>query len=174
MRLRICLLAVALTIYLNGACARTSPYVDGQGIPMIDPQLEATPAEATLCIYRPFRFSSGLASPLILIDGERAVVLHNAGYARIFLWPGKHLIATTHSKQWVKGNMSAIMLEVQAGQTYYLEVLRETRTFLIFGAATDFLLALIPEELARDEVRELYYLKPIDRYFLKPVDRYLE
>ncbi len=112
----------------------------------------------------PFRFGSGLASPHVTIDGESVVLLHNAGYTRILLSPGKHLVATAPSGQWVKGSLNEINLEVQPGQMYYLQVLAETRTrYLIFGDATDFSLALLPEETARQELRDLKYLKPIDR-----------
>src|SRR5690349_19585123 len=108
-----------LFIVLLSACARTSPFVDGFGVPIIDPHLVPQPTNAILCIYRPFRFGSGLASPHITIDGDSAVLLHNAGYTRILLSPGKHSIATAHSTQWVRGSLNTIDLEVQLGQTYY-------------------------------------------------------
>ena len=158
-------LSVAVFVCMIGACARTSPYVDQSGNPIIDPQLAAGPAQATLCIYRPFRFGSGLASPRVLIDGKPAVLLHNAGYTRLFLTPGSHAVEAVHSNQWVKGNSSPIEVEVQAGQTYYVQVLPETRTkFLVIGNATDFFLALVSEEVANEELKELQYLNPDARY----------
>jgi hypothetical protein len=155
---------LVLPIVLLSACARTSPFVNESGIPIIDPHLVPEPTNAILCIYRPFRFGSGLASPHVTIDGEPSVLLHNAGYTRIFLSPGKHSVATAPSEQWVKGSLNTIDLEVQPGQTYYLQVLAETRTkYLVIGYATDFSLALMPEETAKQELRDLNYLKPIDR-----------
>ena len=158
-------LIVAVFVCVIGACARTSPYVDQAGNPITDPQLVARPAEATLCIYRPFRFGSGLASPRVIIDGKPALLLHNAGYTRLFLTPGNHTVEAIHSNQWVKGNSSPIEVEVQEGQTYYVQVLPETRTrLLVIGYATDFFFTLVSEEVAIEELRELQYLKPDARY----------
>jgi hypothetical protein len=154
-------LLVTVFVCLTGACARTSPYVDEAGNLILDPQLVAKSGEATLCVYRPFRFGSGLASPLVLIDGKPAVLLHNAGYTRLFLTPGTHRIEAAHSNQWVKGDSSPIRLEVREGQTDYVQVLPETRTrFFVIGYATDFLLAVVSEDVASGELKELQYLKP--------------
>src|SRR5262249_34955748 len=132
-----------------GACARTSPYVDQAGNPILDPQLVAKSGEATLCIYRPFRFGSGLASPLVFIDGKAAVLLHNSVYTRLFLVPGNHVVEARHSNQWVRGNSSPIELEVREGQTYFVQVLAETQTMLfVIGYATNFLFAIVSEEMA--------------------------
>ena len=143
------------------ACARTSPFVDDFGVTLADPKIVPEPTKATLCIYRPFRFGSGLASPLVLIDGESAVLLHNSGKTRIFLSPGKHSISTTYSHQWVRGNLSTIDLEVRTGQTYYLQVLAEAN---LVQAYTDFSLALMPEEKAAQELIDLHYLRAMDRH----------
>ena len=73
-------------IFLLSACARTSPHVDDHGSPMVDPHLVAKPTQAILCIYRPFAFGSGLASPLITIDREPTLILHNAGIPETIHW----------------------------------------------------------------------------------------
>jgi uncharacterized protein DUF2846 len=162
MRLKLWALIV-LPLFFLSACARTSPFVDELGVPILDPQLDPEPTKATLCIYRPFRFGSGLASPHVTIDGKSAVLLHSAGYTRVYLSPGKHSVATVFSEQWVKGKLNAIDLEVQSGQTYYLQVLAETRTkYVVIGYATNFTLALMPDEIARPELRELHYLEPTE------------
>lgn len=115
-----------------------------------------------MCLYRPFKFGSGFASPLLLIDGQPKVLLHNAGYTRISLKHGKHSIATAHSQQWVEGQVSAIELDVQAGQHYYIQVSAETRMFLFIGVGTDFSFGLGAAETAEGELKELWYLKPMD------------
>lgn len=159
MRFQFRLSIAALNLILT-ACARTSPYVDNLGTPLVDPQIAASQMEATLLIYRPFRFGSGLASPLILVDGEPTVLLHNEGYTRIFLKPGVHVITTTYNEQWIRGSLSAVDLEVNAGETHYLRVLAETRFILIMAYATDFSLSFVAKDLAGDELKGLYYLRP--------------
>lgn len=70
-------------------CARTSPFVDDAGVPLVEPTLALSSTEATVCLYRPFKFGSGLASPLLLIDGQPKVLLHNAGYTQYHCKPGE-------------------------------------------------------------------------------------
>lgn len=153
-----------LPVFLLSACARTSPYVDDRGLPMVDPHVVAKPTQATLCIYRPFAFGSGLASPLITLDREPTLVLHNAGYTRVIVEPGKHSLATVHSGQWVKGTVSALDLEIQPGETYYIVVISETKTkYFIFGDATNFTFNVMPAEMAQSELQQLQYLSPLDR-----------
>lgn len=71
---------------------------------------------------------------------------------------------TVHSGQWVKGNVSALDLQIQPGETYYIEVISETKTkYLIFGDATDFSFNVMPAELAEPELQQLQYLSPLQR-----------
>ncbi len=53
-----------LPIVLLSACARTSPFVDETGIPIIDPQVVPEPTQAILCIYRPSGSDLALPPPM--------------------------------------------------------------------------------------------------------------
>lgn len=149
-----------LTIALLGAsvgCARTSPFVDNDGVPLVEGKLKPNSTEAVLCVYRPFKFFAGLASPLIMIDGRPRVLLHNAGYTYLALSPGTHSIWPAYSEQWVskrarmltRGGPS-VDLEVQAGQSYYIKVVPQ------------FSIQQESAETAERVLRDLHYLKPIN------------
>ena len=160
-RLTLCCVAIVL-LGAPGGCARTSPFVDSAGTPLVSPHLMPSTTGAVLCMYRPFKFGSGLASPLVLVDGHPKVLMHNSGYTCIAVSSGKHSISTAYSQQWVEGEVSTIELEVEPDQSYYVQVVAKTRMFLIFGTGTDFSVQQETAETAEKVLKELQYLKPME------------
>src|SRR5262245_28813764 len=92
---------------------------------------------ALVHVYRPFRFASGLATPTILVSGERAIILRNNHHTVLELQPGVHKIETCRGENWIRGRQDSKTLSVESGHRYYVRILAETRFFLIFGVGTD-------------------------------------
>jgi hypothetical protein len=115
---------------------------------------------ALVYVYRPFRFGSGLATPTILVSGERAIILRNQHHTVLELHPGVHKIETCRGENWIRGRQDLKTLSVESGHRYYVRVLAETRFFLIFGVGTDFPIEFIEEDRALPEIRETLYQPP--------------
>ncbi len=81
---------------------------------------------AILYLYRPWRFGSGLAVPLIYLNGQKVVLLNNHSRVVLTLKEGGFIIASAFSEYWVMGEERTVWFVAQAGHTYYLRVLPST------------------------------------------------
>ncbi len=109
----------------------------------------------TIYLYRPWRFGSGLASPLITINGEEILILRNGGYTRINATIGQYVLETKHSEYWVEGMEGHLLLNSKPNQTYFVRVLPSTGL-----GTTDFELSVLDEQEALKEISDTFYLNP--------------
>jgi hypothetical protein len=125
----------------------------------IGPKFNLEPNEdshyGSIYLYRPWRFGSGLATPLITINGEDILLLRNGAYTKIDTAEGKYILETHHAEHWVSGMEDHIVLDPKPKQTYFLRVLPSTGM-----GTTYFEFSLFDETGALTEISDTDYLNP--------------
>lgn len=157
-----CMIGAVLT-----ACASPSQNEAGSstGKPLFQTVELKDKSKALLYIYRPYRFGSALAAPLIFINNEKIVQLTNRYHIWLTLDPGQYVIETRMNSNWSSGSPDVYQLKVESGRNYFLRVRAET-TFnpllLLIGPpiGTNFPLVQVSDKEALAELNETYYLEP--------------
>lgn len=146
---------------INHGCVGDMPAVLGNANgPLFSTIPPPNEGSALLYIYRPERFGSGLATPLVYINSEKALFLNNNGYAVLELTPGGFVIETRHSGMFSQGPELSLWFVAKPGRTYYIQSIASTG----FGSSA-FPLLFVSEETALKEIRNTRQLTPFKDTF---------
>lgn len=109
---------------------------------------EAAQESALLVFYRPKRYTGSALTPSVYLDRNQIARLDNGRYFSLYVEPGKHQISSSMKE-------SPLELEVNSGQTVYLEMVILTGTWRGGGR-------LIPAP-AEEATNAIARLKPLDK-----------
>ena len=113
MRKLICLLALAMAVALGAGCAKMP--VRGDYMQDTPPQIVPDQESAVVYFLRESAFTGGGITYLIFEDDTKIGLLKSGSYFIHKATPGKHTyLAETESR-------AAVTLDIQPGQTYYIE-----------------------------------------------------
>jgi len=130
------------------------------------------PNIALVYLYRPFRFGSGMATPTIVMSGQRSIILRNQYHTVLALRPGVHGIETRLGQNWVAGQADLKSISVESGHRYFVRISAETNfhpLHFLLGVLlvpssqfvdTAFPIEMIEEDTALPEIRETFYQAP--------------
>lgn len=160
-------------LLLLAACATSVESLEGsndQNVVFFKLRENNRPNLALVYMYRPFRFGSGMATPTIVISGQRSIILRNQYHTVLALRPGVHGIETRLGQNWVAGQEDFKKISVESGHRYFVRISAETNFrplhfllgVLLFSPSldTDFPIELIEEDTALPEIRETFYQAP--------------
>ncbi|AMD89480.1 DUF2846 domain-containing protein [Desulfovibrio fairfieldensis] len=113
MRKLICLLALAMAVALGAGCAKMP--VRGDYMQDTPPQIVPDQESAVVYFLRESAFTGGGITYFIFEDDTKIGLLKSGSYFIHKATPGKHTyLAETESR-------AAVTLDIQPGQTYYIE-----------------------------------------------------
>lgn len=159
-RFKKAVILITIGMITSGCVGDMPPMIGNANGPSFSMIRSIDQENALLYIYRPERFGSGLATPLVYINAEKALFLNNNGYAVMQLTPGGFVVETRHSGMFSQGPQLFLWFVAKPGQTYYIQSIASTG----FGSSS-FPLLLVLEETALKEMRNTKQLTPFKDTF---------
>jgi len=147
-----------LPIILAGCIARSSPFVDDAGNPIVSPPMPQDSNNAVIVFYRPPRLGrGGMSAPVVISSKKDLLVgrLPNASYTWVTMPPGKYEFKTGFPTMTGE-ERSATSLGVEGGNKYYVRVLVER-----FSSEVN----SVPAVEAEEEMKSTQYIRPTQEHF---------
>jgi hypothetical protein len=146
-RIQNTLLGIGIVALLQGcASMATGPLFDGSASPPT--------GQAVIYVFRPDQSYARGNAPDLTVDGAKVGVIHNAGFLKVDVQPGRHTVDIPFNF-WTWGDHCApAIVKTNAGETHYVNIeLAEKQKFLLLVTAIQTRCVL--KEISADEALPL-------------------
>jgi len=148
-----------LGIVLVSCIARSSPFVDDAGNPILSPPIPQDSNKAVIFFYRPPRLGRGGVSAPVIITGKKDLLvgrLPNASYTWATMPSGKYEFKTGFPSVVGEEERSITTVAVEGGQKYYVRVLVERFSSEVKS---------VPPTEAEEDMKATQYVRPTQEHF---------
>jgi hypothetical protein len=146
-------------IVMVGCIARSSPFVDDAGNPILSPAIPQDANKAVIFFYRPPRLGRGAVSAPVVMSGKSELLvgrLPNSSYTWMTAPPGKYEFKTGFPSLVGEEERSTTSFSVDGGQKYYVRVLVERFSSEISSVSA---------ANAEEDMKATQYIRPTQEHF---------